>query len=101
MQPQNAPHIGSCGFCGQGLLRIVRCNSCDEIAAVCDECELVWADPEAVAKDPQRSSSSAHPKCPHCEENPVEWTLLDPPAIEAAQMTRLCISPKTDGSDRA
>lgn len=77
------PYIGQCGFCGQGLLRVMRCKSCQAVIVLCDECELLWSDPVQVAQDPQVRSSGAFPACPHCGTDPSEFEFLNVPQLGA------------------
>ena len=70
------PYICQCGFCEQGLLRPMRCKSCQAIVAICDECELTWQDMEAVSRDPATASSSSFPACPACGKERSIWLRL-------------------------
>ena len=72
----NTPYVAQCGFCEQGLLRPMRCRSCQAIVAVCDECELIWDDLRAVHDNPKAPSAGAQPNCPVCDKPQVAWELL-------------------------
>jgi hypothetical protein len=87
-QHQEYPHIARCGFCGQGLLRFMRCHSCMTVVAVCDECELVWLDIPAVIDDPQLPSSAAFPKCPACHSKHAYWSRLTRAEVASSGLVR-------------
>lgn len=76
MSDRERPFIGSCGFCGDGLLRFVQCETCDEVVALCDECELMWSDIPGLADDANLSSDSSFPRCPHCGDKEAEFQWL-------------------------
>lgn len=80
------PHAGSCSFCGDGLLRFLRCGGCESIVACCDECELIWADLAAVTADPEARSSGAYPDCPVCREKEPKWTRLSAAQVRKANL---------------
>ena len=46
------------------------------MAAICDECELLWLDIEAVSEDPSTPSDGAFPHCPECETENASWLPL-------------------------
>ncbi len=71
-----SPYISQCTRCGNGLLRIYQCDLCETVAAMCDECELIWSDIAEVAKDPEIESSGMFPECPSCEQV-ADWTRLE------------------------
>lgn len=71
------PYIARCRCCSQGLLRLMRCHSCQEVSAVCDECELIWQDVALVNQHPDTPASSAFPACPHCNQKTDAWQRLD------------------------
>ncbi len=73
MSPEENPYIAHCSFCGDGLLRFTRCSECDEIVAICDECELMWEDVEQVSEDANCSSDSTFPRCPACGATDSTW----------------------------
>ena len=59
---EETPYVSSCGFCGQGLLRIWVPDSGEDLSiALCDECELFWEDIAVVAEDDCAPSSGAFP----------------------------------------
>ena len=62
-QQEEAAYVSSCGFCGNGLLRLWVPNSPDDdrSIALCDECELYWEDIAAVIEDDCAPSSGAYP----------------------------------------
>lgn len=43
------PYVGTCRFCGNGLLRLWVNATEKKAVAVCDECELLWDDPVAAS----------------------------------------------------
>ena len=73
MPEEERPYIESCAFCGDGLLRFYRCLTCDEIVALCDECELMWQDIESLSQDPNISADTSYPQCPWCGEMDAEF----------------------------
>lgn len=74
MSKDPLPYVSSCGFCGDGLLRLFRCASCDGVVTTCDECELTWVN---LSKAPCGTGSDAtFPKCPHCKKE-SDWYYLD------------------------
>ena len=73
MSKEEFPYVGECHFCGNGLLRPYRCAECDEVVAICDECELTWKDLAKVYKKKTTKSSGAFPACPCCETAKAEW----------------------------
>ena len=44
------PFLSECPFCQQGMLRFWFIGG--SISALCDECDLYWRDPQAIASDP-------------------------------------------------
>ncbi len=84
MRKPKSPYIRQCSFCGDGLLRLYRCQRCDAVAAICDECELIWKDVEDASRDPQRSSDAAFPACPACGTKRAKWSRLSLPQIRSA-----------------
>lgn len=87
MNEQESPYVCHCGFCEQGLLRLMRCQHCGIVAAVCDECELVWVDLALVSAEPTSPSSSSFPACPACKTE-REWQRLTEAAIADADLVR-------------
>lgn len=71
-----SPYIARCGWCEQGLVRLFRCDECDAIVAICDECERAWRDPADIHANPRAKSDGAHPNCPVCPNGDVTWTRL-------------------------
>ena len=55
------------------MIRFYRCETCDKIVALCDECELMWEDIPAVSDDPNLSPDSAYPNCPACGQQEAEF----------------------------
>jgi hypothetical protein len=86
MNREKFPYITECGFCENGLLRFMRCVQCEAVSAVCDECELIWSDVEAVSADPSCPSSSAYPACPVCGARDAAWTKLEQQEAEEANL---------------
>ncbi|MCA9248940.1 MAG: hypothetical protein KDA42_17555 [Planctomycetales bacterium] len=79
-------YVGQCEFCGDGLLRLMACDQCGTIVAMCDECELIWLHVDEVADDPSIESSSAFPKCPACRAKQAGWSELDDDEIAEYEM---------------
>ena len=84
MPIDTSAYVNHCHFCGDGLLRLRRCQSCQQIAAICDECELTWADVAAVHHDAKRPASDAFPACPHCSARQPDWSILSTQEISGA-----------------
>ena len=76
MSQEEYPYISECSVCGNGLLRLYQCDSCECVVAMCDECELIWIDVETVHKTPDSPSDGAFPLCPNCETTPESWCML-------------------------
>ena len=76
MSAEERPYIDSCSFCGDGLLRFLRCKNCETVVVLCDECELMWSDVKAVSEDANLSSDSGYPRCPHCGHDEAEFDWL-------------------------
>lgn len=74
MSHEDVPSVVHCGFCEQGILRLMRCSECDAEVAVCDECELLWSDLAAVGADPETPSAGTYPTCPLCQQTHHNWT---------------------------
>lgn len=75
-KPIKRPYIDCCSFCGNGLLRFLRCKTCDQVVVLCDECELMWSDVKAVSEDANLSSDSGYPRCPYCGEPDAKFDWL-------------------------
>ena len=88
MTKELRPYIEACSFCGNGLLRFRRCMNCNEVVALCDECELMWSDVEGVADDPNLSSESTWPTCPSCGIAATEFDNVTLPELEERQLDR-------------
>lgn len=86
MSNEERPYIESCGFCGDGLLRFHRCTSCDQIVALCDECELMWQDIAALSEDPALPSDTAFPQCPACGYEDAEFAKVTMGEIEEQKL---------------
>lgn len=84
-------YIARCGFCGQGLVRLYRCDECDAVIAICDECERLWRDPAVIHDDPKARAHGAHPNCPACPNGDVTWTPLDEAGITANGFEKLVV----------
>ena len=82
------PYIETCSFCGNGLLRFRRCQTCDSIVALCDECELMWSDIEGVFQDSNLSSDSLWPQCPSCGEPNAEFSRVSNVELEELKLDR-------------
>ena len=86
MSHESSPYVNRCSRCENGLLRLYRCAHCATIAAICDECELVWRDVPRVSDDADAPSDTSFPACPQCEAARSTWTRLDMDAIREAQL---------------
>jgi hypothetical protein len=84
MNRKKIPYVARCAFCEQGLLRLLQCQNCQAVAAICDECELVWDDVAAVSADPQTRSAAAFPRCPACRTKDATWSRLNKTQIKRA-----------------
>jgi hypothetical protein len=73
------------------LLRLMRCTQCHGVMAVCDECELLWTDLDAVTTDPLAHTAGAFPKCPHCGANPAAFEMLTKREIEQENLERYIV----------
>jgi hypothetical protein len=40
--------------------------SCKSVMALCDECELVWANPRSVLQNATVPADGSYPTCPGC-----------------------------------
>lgn len=80
------PYVAHCRFCGDGLLRFMRCDQCQAVAAVCDECELIWQDVAQVSRDPDCRASSSFPECPACHVKQASWKKLELNEIKRADL---------------
>ena len=78
MSDEVRPYIESCTFCGNGLLRFRRCTNCDEIVALCDECELMWRDIDQLSHNSNLPSDTSWPQCPSCGEVEAEFVHVTP-----------------------
>lgn len=67
------PYLLSCPCCEQGLIRIGVCSSCDRMAAICDECELIWKEPSEIKSKADAKPDGQHPICPHCGKKVDAW----------------------------
>ncbi len=76
MSKSKKTYIAHCGFCGDGLLRLMCCDHCNSIMAVCDECELMWSQIAEVWEDPRCAASGTFPACPECGTSNATWTPL-------------------------
>jgi hypothetical protein len=87
MNEKKTPFIAHCSFCGQGLLRFMRCGQCDAVVAVCDQCELTWRNIAAVHSNPRCAASGTYPACPVCVSPDARWQRLD-----CARVVDACLS---------
>lgn len=94
MKKDELPYVSQCAFCDQGVLRFMQCKSCEAIAAVCDECELVWGDIKRVHDDPGAPSSSSFPACPSCNNAKSDWSTLDREGVHHAGLDA-CVAGKS------
>ena len=88
------PNVGPCPFCQQGQLSLAACGSCHAIVALCDECELLWADVRAVCADPQTHSSGTYPTCPACDTEIARWYWLTPEQVTKAGLHDCLVTPR-------
>jgi len=86
MTHEESPYVNQCKFCGDGLLRLYRCDGCAAIVAMCDECELIWRDVAVISRQADQPSDGAFPACPACGEHQAGWTELDRQAIREANL---------------
>jgi hypothetical protein len=86
MSRDRFPYVNRCSRCGNGLLRLCRCGNCAAVAAICDECELVWQDVARVSGDAAAPSDAFFPMCPRCRAASWRWTRLNLDAIRAARL---------------
>ena len=86
MSTKERPYIAHCSFCGDGMLRFVKCDTCDEVVALCDECELMWADVAAVSDDANLSSDSSFPRCPHCGDSAADFYWMEGEDIRGSRL---------------
>ena len=86
MSEQERPFICNCSFCFNGRLRFVQCDTCDEVVALCDACELMWSDIAGVADDANLSSGSTHPICPHCGDEAADFHWLTSADVKGSQL---------------
>lgn len=88
MPRKESPYIVSCSFCENGLLRPMRCESCRQAAAICDECELIWKSIPSVYRHPEEKSDGAFPECPNCQAKIPKWTRLDSEQLAESGLER-------------
>ena len=86
MTTEERPYIESCGFCGDGLLRFYRCETCDDVVVLCDECELMWIDIEGLAADQNLPSDTSFPQCPSCGEIEAEFKKVSMQELEELKL---------------
>lgn len=86
MSAEERPFICGCSFCGDGLLRFLKCDTCEQAVALCDECELMWADIPGVSDDANLSSASSYPTCPHCGDEAAEFHWLSKEDLRDEQL---------------
>ncbi|MCA9072422.1 MAG: hypothetical protein KDA84_26035 [Planctomycetaceae bacterium] len=70
---ESQPYISKCPCCEQGLVRIALCPACDQMAAICDECEAIWKDPAQIKSSAHTKPDGQHPACPYCHEEIDKW----------------------------
>lgn len=93
MSDNSLPYISSCEFCEQGLVRIASCHNCEDLVAICDECEAVWASPQAIADDAGAPTNAQHPDCPHCDRDGTPWRFLTRVDLEQMGLADLTSGP--------
>ena len=64
-------YICECRVCGNGLARFWMYR--DEVVALCDECELVWGDVEALSKDSTTKAAGSFPTGPDRKGREGDW----------------------------
>lgn len=80
------PYVAECAVCGNGLLRLMECTECGTIAAVCDECELLWTEIADVYEDPSIEADGAYPRCPTCDVRKSRWKRLSIDKIQEYEL---------------
>lgn len=88
MSNKERPYIEQCSFCGNGLLRFYRCSNCDDVVALCDECELMWIDIESLAADQNLPADTSYPQCPSCGLEDSEFTKVTAEELEELKLDR-------------
>lgn len=88
-EPVDRPYIAECTFCHDGLIRLYHCEACRAVCAICDECELLWRNPEEIASDPNATTDDSFPKCPVCNSAQPVWSQLTEVEIDAQNLTDL------------
>ena len=83
---EERPYVCECGVCGDGLLRLWKCKR--SYYALCDECELVWSDLDAVAEDPEAKAKASYPNTPRRKRKPSDWRELGTAEIERAGLAK-------------
>ena len=96
MPEQKLPSLRSCPVCSDGLLSLYRCGRCDAVAAICDECELIWRDVARVCRSVKPKSNAAFPACPACEAKRVKWFRLNLDEIREAGLEELLSPPQSE-----
>ena len=49
-----------------GNIFLTKCCHCRAILATCEECDILWPDPVAYAKDPTTDCAAHSDRCPAC-----------------------------------
>ena len=91
MDRKIGPYLGTCRFCQAGLLRVLRCEDCGTIVAVCDECELLWSDIRAMRANPKQRSDGTFPICPTSHTAASHWQRLNLTAIRRAGLGKYVV----------
>ncbi len=86
MADRESPYVNQCSFCEEGLLRLHRCAGCGTIAAICDECELMWCDVQAVSRDADTPADTTFPDCDKCQLSESTWSRMEPDEIKQADL---------------
>jgi hypothetical protein len=95
MAGKESPYVNHCTSCGDGLLRLYRCEGCGSIVAICDECELMWSDVPAVSRSAKTPADAAFPECRTCHLDEATWSPLDAEDIRQANLED-CIAGRSE-----
>jgi hypothetical protein len=81
-------YFAQCPFCGNGLLRPWTCATCSSVIALCDECELAWADPALIVGNAGTPADGAYPECVVCGGNLAEGRSASAVEIDRAGLRK-------------
>ncbi|WP_166823221.1 hypothetical protein [Thalassoroseus pseudoceratinae] len=83
------PYLRMCPCCGQGMIRIAACDACNDLVAICDECEAVWKEPSQLKQSTSLRPDAQHPQCPHCGHEVRGWRFLTSKELQSAGQSDL------------